>query len=157
MSTPQVDVSDEPVSTSLQAVVAFFASELAGIGFPDAKGGTLDAATLSALVEQVHQRAEEVQEAQRTLGEAQLALSRAHDALSHNAERALAYARVFCQHEPERLEQIAAIQRQGLKKRGKKQSATSAVQKTVRKKAKKSPGPSSPHSKEGPPAIVQAA
>ena len=63
----------------------------------------------------MHQRAEEVQEAQRTLGEAQLALSRAHDALSHNAERALAYARVFCQHEPERLEQIAAIQRQGLK------------------------------------------
>ncbi len=95
----------EAISHPVQAVLDVFADPLRDVRFAD-----VDAARLAELAASVTAAAEVVATAEAELLRAKRALQESHDALFAQAQRALAYARVFAENDPvlsDRLDQIA--------------------------------------------------
>ncbi|HMI84547.1 MAG TPA: hypothetical protein VK550_10660 [Polyangiaceae bacterium] len=95
----------EPIPSAVQEVVDLFVSELASLKF-----GDLEPASLAAASEEVRAIAADVIRAEAALENTRAVLAEKRDALLQKAQRALAYARVYAENQPElaaRLERIA--------------------------------------------------
>jgi len=93
------------ISPPIQAVLDLFADPLRDLRFAD-----VDATTLGELAASTEAAAEVVLAAETELARARRALQDRQDALLLQAQRALAYARVYAESDPglaERLEQVA--------------------------------------------------
>src|SRR5690348_3551841 len=93
------------IPTPVRTVVDLFATELADVRF-----GDVDAKMLASLAADVDAAAEAVASAQALLDEARSKLQEKHDALLQQAQRAIAYARVYAEPDAElsaRIESIA--------------------------------------------------
>ncbi len=96
---------NDPISPALRALLELFATELAEVRFPDMNGDVLDAAA-----EQVREKAEALARAQAALEAARQALQESQEALLQKGQRALAYARVFSEENPELSARLDGIQ-----------------------------------------------
>jgi hypothetical protein len=95
----------EPISSPVRAVIDLFADPLRDVRF-----GEVDATTLAELAASVAAAAEVVGSTEAQLVRDRKILQERQEALLVQAQRALAYARVFAENDPplmERLEQIA--------------------------------------------------
>jgi hypothetical protein len=95
----------DPIPSAVQEVVDLFASEFASLQF-----GDLEPTALAAASAEVATIAADVIRAEAALENARALLAEKRDALLQNAQRALAYARVYAENRPElssRLERIA--------------------------------------------------
>ena len=96
---------NDPIPSAVQEVVDLFVRELASLKF-----GDLEPTTLTAASEEVKTIAEDVTRAEAALESTRAVLAEKRDALLQKAQRALAYARVYAENQPElasRLERIA--------------------------------------------------
>jgi hypothetical protein len=96
---------NDPIPSAIQEVVDLFVSELASLKF-----GDLEPTSLAAATEEVKAVAADVIRAEAALENARAVLVEKRGALLHKAQRALAYARVYAENQPElasRLERIA--------------------------------------------------
>jgi hypothetical protein len=96
---------NDPIPSAVQEVVDLFVSELASLKF-----GDLEPTSLAAACEEVRAVAADVLRAEAALENTRAALAEKRDALLQKAQRALAYARVYAENQPElasRLEHIA--------------------------------------------------
>jgi hypothetical protein len=82
----------DAISNPVRTVLDLFASELSDIRF-----GDVDAKTLSTLASEVESAAEAVASAQATLDDARSKLQERQELLLQQAQRALAYARVYAE------------------------------------------------------------
>ncbi|WP_338872056.1 hypothetical protein [Myxococcus stipitatus] len=87
---------NDPISPALRALLELFTTELAEVRFPDMSGQVLEDAAA-----QVKASAEAVARAQAALEVARQGLQESQDALLQKGQRALAYARVFAEENPE--------------------------------------------------------
>jgi hypothetical protein len=104
----------------IQALLDVFQSDLAELRFAD-----LDAATLSGLADELDRRAAEVESQEAKLSELQRALRDQHDLLLAQAQRALAYARVYAERDPELTARLRAI---SLTAQGRRAHSSAAAQ-----------------------------
>ncbi|MCK8501425.1 hypothetical protein [Myxococcus fulvus] len=95
---------NDPISPALRALLKLFTTELAEVRFPDMSGDVLDDAAA-----QVRAKAEAVAQAQAALEVARQGLQESQDALLQKGQRALAYARVFSEENPELATKLDAI------------------------------------------------
>jgi hypothetical protein len=96
---------NDPVSSAVQEVVDLFTGELGQLRF-----GDLEGPVLARAAEDVKVVAAEVATAECMLEAARMRLAEKQDALMQKVQRALAYARVYAEGQPElsaRLDQIA--------------------------------------------------
>jgi hypothetical protein len=96
---------NDPVSSAVQEVVDLFTKELTHLRF-----GDLEAGVLAGSADEVNAVAAEVAGAEAVLESARARLAEKQDVLLQKAQRALAYARVYAEGQPElasRIEQIA--------------------------------------------------
>ena len=93
-----------PIPEPLRALLGLYETELRELKFPD-----IDAQVLAQSGRAVLSAAEEVAEAEAALDAARAELQRHQEALLHKGQRALAYARVFAEEQPELLEKLAQI------------------------------------------------
>jgi ElaB/YqjD/DUF883 family membrane-anchored ribosome-binding protein len=96
---------NDPVSSAVQEVVDLFTKELTHLRF-----GDLEAGVLAGSADDVKVVAAEVAEAEAVLEGVRARLAEKQDALLQKAQRALAYARVYAEGQPDlaaRIEQIA--------------------------------------------------
>ena len=96
---------NDPIPSAVQEVVDLFVRELASLKF-----GDLEPTSLAAASEEVKAIAADVIRAEAALESTRAALAEKKDALVQQAQRALAYARVYAENQPElasRLERIA--------------------------------------------------
>jgi hypothetical protein len=96
---------NDPIPSAVQEVVDLFLSELASLKF-----GDLEPTSLAAASEEVRAIAADVIRAETSLENTRAVLAEKRDALLQKAQRALAYARVYAENQPElaaRLERIA--------------------------------------------------
>lgn len=96
---------NDPVSSAVQEVVDLFTAELSELRF-----GDLEGAVLARAVDEVKAIAIEVTVAEATLEAVRARLNEKQDALFQKAQRAIAYARVYAEGQPElaaRIDQIA--------------------------------------------------
>lgn len=95
---------DSAIPTPVQTLLDLFANELSAVKFPG-----LDASVLSDAATQVASRAAEVSRLESELAAARLALGESQEALSHKAQRALSYARVYAEEDPELSARLDAV------------------------------------------------
>ena len=97
--------SDSSVlSDSLETLLELFKTDLRDLKFPD-----VDAERLSEAAGAVFAAAEDVSAAEAVLDSARAELQRNQEALLQKGQRALAYARVWAEEQPELLEKLALI------------------------------------------------
>ncbi|HLL53516.1 MAG TPA: hypothetical protein VK447_08225 [Myxococcaceae bacterium] len=96
--------SDSPIAPPLQQLLDLFASELKAVKFPD-----MDAGVLEAAASKVRERADAVARAEAALEAARAALGESQDALLAKGQRALAYARVFAEENPDLSSRLEAL------------------------------------------------
>jgi hypothetical protein len=94
----------DPISSGVQEVLDLFTNELALLRF-----GDLDPDVLSGSADEVRVLASAVARAEAELDSARAALAEKQDALLQKAQRALAYARVYAEHQPELASRIEGI------------------------------------------------
>lgn len=92
------------LSPPVQAILELFQGPLAEVRFAD-----VDAAGLASVAAEVESAAAEVARQEARLGELRQSLSERQDALLVLAQRALAYARVYAEHDEALTEQLARI------------------------------------------------
>ncbi|HET7539881.1 MAG TPA: hypothetical protein VFK05_08415 [Polyangiaceae bacterium] len=92
------------LSPSIQAVLELFQGPLAELRFAE-----VDAAALNESASEVEKLASAVAEQEARLTELRQSLTDRQDALLLLAQRALAYARIYAEHEPELSEQLSRI------------------------------------------------
>src|ERR1044071_9046162 len=106
MSSREGDMPmNDPVSSAVQEVVDLYTGELSELRFGDLEGSVLARAT-----DEVKAIAIEVTVAEATLEAVRARLNEKQEALFQKAQRALAYARVYAEGQPElsaRIDQIA--------------------------------------------------
>ncbi|NVJ26614.1 MULTISPECIES: hypothetical protein [Myxococcus] len=95
---------NDPISPALRALLELFTTELAEVRFPDMSGEVLEDAAA-----QVKAKADAVAKAQAALEAARQSLHESQDALLQKGQRALAYARVFSEENPELNTKLEAI------------------------------------------------
>lgn len=95
---------NDPISPALRALLELFTTELAEVRFPDMSGQVLEDAAA-----QVKASAEAVARAQAALEVARQGLQESQDAMLQKGQRALAYARVFAEENPELNAKLDAI------------------------------------------------
>jgi hypothetical protein len=93
-----------PIAPPVQALLDLFATELADVHFAD-----VDAQLLARLAVDLEASAEAAALAQQALERANAAVLERSDALLDQAQRALAYARVYAERTPALLERVEAI------------------------------------------------
>jgi ElaB/YqjD/DUF883 family membrane-anchored ribosome-binding protein len=96
--------SDSPIAPPLQQLLELFASELKAVKFPD-----MDAGVLEAAAAKVRERADAVARAEAALEAARAALGETQDVLLAKGQRALAYARVFAEEDPDLSSRLEAL------------------------------------------------
>jgi hypothetical protein len=94
----------DPIPSPVQEVLALFDTELASLKF-----GDLEPATLVGAADEVRLVAASVARAQAELDAARAVLAEKVEALLQKAHRALAYARVYAEDQPELASRIEAI------------------------------------------------
>jgi len=92
------------IPTPVQTLLELFNSSLADVRFAD-----LDARALSVLASEAHAAAEVVAAAEASLEAAREALQEKQEALLNNAQRALAYARVYAESDESLSAQLDAV------------------------------------------------
>jgi hypothetical protein len=92
------------IPSPVQTVLDLFATDLAEVRF-----GDLDAKTLDSLASDVRSAADAVASAQALLDDARSKLQERQEALLQQAQRALAYARVYAEPDAALTERIEAI------------------------------------------------
>jgi ElaB/YqjD/DUF883 family membrane-anchored ribosome-binding protein len=97
-------MSADAVSAPLRAVLELFAAELSQVKFPE-----LDGAVLRESAEVVSARADAVTKAEAALERARAELAESQELLLQRGQKALAYARIFAEDNPELLERVEAI------------------------------------------------
>jgi hypothetical protein len=105
----------DAIAPPIQAILDLFDTALSQVRFAD-----LDAKTLTSLAAEVRASAEIVVAAQAALTSAREALQERQDALLHQAQRAVAYARVYAENDEalgQRIDAIA-LPRQSKRARG---------------------------------------
>lgn len=93
------EVGGDQVPTELREVVEFYREVMTEVKFPD-----VDLEVLEAGVSQVNEQAQAVESARAALEAARGELEAAQQELRQTAQRAIAYARVYVQGQPEREE-----------------------------------------------------
>jgi hypothetical protein len=106
------------LSAPVQAVLQLFQGPLSGVRFAD-----VDAAGLASLVSEVEGAASAVAQQETRLNELKQTLAERQDALLLLAQRALAYARVYAEHDEALSQQLASI---ALPRAGKPRKANGA-------------------------------
>jgi ElaB/YqjD/DUF883 family membrane-anchored ribosome-binding protein len=130
------------IPQSVRAVLDLFATELAELRF-----GDLDAALLTRLAEEVGAAEGAVAQAEAALAAARTRLHEGHDALLLQAQRALAYAKVYAEENPDLAQslELISLPRVGVSVRGaRKAREGSPVSDVV---GAEEPTPSSPRGK----------
>ncbi|MDP9148902.1 MAG: hypothetical protein M3O36_03025 [Myxococcota bacterium] len=94
----------QTIPAALQAVLELFETSLADVRFPD-----VDAQTLGRLAAEIEAAGQAVAVAQATLDSARHALLERQDALFQQAQRAVAYARVYAETDEALSARIDAI------------------------------------------------
>jgi len=112
--------AENPVSPAAQSVLELYASELAELRFPD-----VDRETLAAAAARVVADAESLAAAEAALSAAREVLQDSQEALLGKCHRALAYARIFAEDNPELTQRIEAI---ALPRRGQKTASPVLVE-----------------------------
>jgi chromosome condensin MukBEF ATPase and DNA-binding subunit MukB len=121
--TPKVD----PTSALSRSVIELYTEELADVRFPD-----LDLATLELARDELTSAQQELERIEAELDRVRAALDAKVQALDATAERALAYARIYAERDPELSARIEEMRRrpssaaEGIdapKKRGRKKKA----------------------------------
>jgi hypothetical protein len=105
----------KPSSVAASALLSPFASsvlELYAEALPDVRFPDLDLAALEALVEEVRDAQEEVDRAESELQDAKERLAARGAALHARAERALSYARIYADGNPELSARVDAVRKQ---------------------------------------------
>jgi thioredoxin-like negative regulator of GroEL len=97
-------MTSEPIPTAVQEVLDLFGGELASLKF-----GDLDPAALAGSADEVRVASASVARAQTELDAARGTLAEKIEALLQKAHRALAYARVYAEDQPELASRIEAI------------------------------------------------
>jgi ElaB/YqjD/DUF883 family membrane-anchored ribosome-binding protein len=95
---------NDPVSSAVQEVVDLFTKELTHLRF-----GDLEAGVLASSADEVKAVAAEVAEAEAVLEGVRARLAEKQDALLQKAQRALAYARVYAEGQPDLAARIELI------------------------------------------------
>lgn len=95
---------DPVVPPALLALHAIFTSALQDLRF-----GNFDESVLGAAIAQVGARADAVAAAEAALAEARAGLAQAQDELLHTGQRALAYARIYAEDDPELSERLLSL------------------------------------------------
>jgi ElaB/YqjD/DUF883 family membrane-anchored ribosome-binding protein len=96
--------TDSPIAPPVQAVLDLFSSDLAGVRFPD-----MDREVLEEAARRAHEAAAEQARLEAQLQAAREALQESQDALLQKCQRALAYARVFAEDDPELGRKLEAV------------------------------------------------
>ena len=119
---------NDPIPSTVQEVVDLFISELASLKF-----GDLEPSGLAQTCEEVKSLAADVARTEIELENARARLAEKRDALLQQAQRALAYARVYAESRPElasRLERITLPR--SLRRNSKAESTLSAEPSSAR-------------------------
>src|SRR3954471_2108110 len=111
--------ADHPIPSSIQTLLELFATELSGVKFPDVDKKELDAAA-----EAVRVRAAELERAEAAVEAARALLTESQDGLMQKSQRALSYARIFAEENPELAVKLDAV----VLPRGKKGTRTEVPQ-----------------------------
>lgn len=99
----------DPVPSAVVSLLQVFAQELTDVSFPDVDGATLGLASLDERANIVRRQTEELEALRARVAVARDALEGARVDLGRHAERALAYARVYAEGQPELSDRLAAI------------------------------------------------
>lgn len=94
-----------PIPAPAQAVLDLFKEDLAGVRFPD-----MDQAVLEAAAAKMRAAAEAEAQAEAALQAAREAFGEAQETLLHKCSRALSYARVYAEEDPDLSSKLDDIQ-----------------------------------------------
>lgn len=115
-----IELLEDPIIDPVKEVIALFNTELESVTFPE-----LNATILNNFVEQVKDKAIELQELQAKVLNAKEALEASQNELFQKATRALAYAKVYAEGKEDLSEKISAINLSGKSSSPRKKSAKS--------------------------------
>ncbi len=99
------DVSENPVSPAIESLIELFRTELGEVRFPD-----VDGESLASVASEVRDASTEVARVEEALSAAMRELAQRQEALLQKSHRALAYARIFAEENPELLARLDAVQ-----------------------------------------------
>ncbi|MFT3926202.1 MAG: hypothetical protein QM778_26895 [Myxococcales bacterium] len=106
---PKPQFAADPVPALARAVIELFAEALPTVRFPD-----MDLAVLESAADDLRAAQVELEQIEAELAAARAALQAQAEQLSQRAQRALAYARVFAESDPDlalRVQQVGEVQR----------------------------------------------
>jgi len=95
---------EDPVPVEVHAVIELFASQLAKVSFPD-----IDAGALRRQADELRTEAKAVARAREALEAALASCARRKAMLGETATRAIAYARIYSEAHPDRLDLATAL------------------------------------------------
>lgn len=101
---PKPQFSADPVPPLAQAVIELFAEALPDVRFPD-----MDLSVLETAADDLRAAQVELEQIEAELSAARVALEKQAEQLMVRAQRALAYARVFAESDPELANRVLAI------------------------------------------------
>jgi len=131
MAKANLELSLDPIDSSIHEIVTFFGAEMADVTFPD-----VDAGQLHDAAEQVRARAQDLVRARQVLEEVQKGLEEATVLLDDRARQALAYAQVFAASRPALAKQVEKLALAKKKPRPRRSASSTAA--TARPKASES-------------------
>jgi hypothetical protein len=115
-----IELLEDPIIDPVKEVIALFNTELESVTFPE-----LSATILNNFVEQVKNKATELQELQAKVLNAKEALEASQNELFQKATRALAYAKVYAEGKEDLSEKLATINLSGKSSSPRKKSTKS--------------------------------
>jgi len=95
---------EDPVPVEVHAVIELFASQLAKVSFPD-----IDAGALRRQADELRTEAKAVARAREALEAALASYAKRKAMLGETATRAVAYARIYSEAHPDRLDLVTAL------------------------------------------------
>ncbi len=104
MSPVPAHLSSDPVPPLARAVMTLFAEALPDVRFPD-----LDLAVLESAADDLRAAQVELEQIEAELHAARAALAKQAEQLTTRAQRALAYARVYAEGDPELASRVQAV------------------------------------------------
>ncbi len=99
------DAFENPIPPAIESLIALFHSDLQAVRFPD-----VDAEALELVADEVRAASSEVQRAEEALAAAMRELAQRQESLLQKSQRALAYARIFAEENPDLLTRLDAVQ-----------------------------------------------
>lgn len=111
--------ADSSIHPAQQAVMDLYATDLSSLKFPD-----VDHAVLEAAAKRVQTDAQAVKVAEEALAAARATMAESQEVLMQKCQRALAYARVYAEENPDLAQKVDAIT---LPKAGKRGSRGSEI------------------------------